>query len=101
MRGISIAGVVLSMALAAYAQTQSLKFHRETRDLTVNLLDIDKNGPKLKPSADGISTNMRMNQGPGKSQLTGTVPVHCTEGAIGVAAVFGTGTCGDDCDRQR
>ena len=54
------------------AERFHFKFHRETRDLTVNLLDIDKNGPKLKPSADGAATDMRMNQGPGKSQLTGT-----------------------------
>jgi uncharacterized protein (TIGR03435 family) len=54
------------------AERFHFKFHRETRELTVNLLDIDKNGPKLKPSADGTATDMRMNQGPGKSQLTGT-----------------------------
>jgi uncharacterized protein (TIGR03435 family) len=54
------------------AERFHFRFHRETRDLTVNLLDIDKNGPKLKPSADGTATDMRMNQGPGKSQLTGT-----------------------------
>lgn len=49
-----------------------LRFHRETRPLTVNILGIDKNGPKLKSSADGAATDIRMNRGARSSQLTGT-----------------------------
>jgi uncharacterized protein (TIGR03435 family) len=54
------------------AERFHFKFHRETRELTVNLLDIDKSGPKLKSSAEGTATDMNMSYGPGKTQLTGT-----------------------------
>jgi uncharacterized protein (TIGR03435 family) len=67
------------------AERFHFRFHRETRDLTVNLLDIDKTGPKLKPSANGTATDMSVNQGPGKSQLTGSgVPMQSLAAYLGL-----------------
>jgi uncharacterized protein (TIGR03435 family) len=51
-----------------------LKFHRETRELSVYALVAEKNqkgGPKLKPKAEGEVTAMNTHSGSGTSQLEG------------------------------
>lgn len=53
----------------------NLKFHREMRELTSYALVVErnqKNGPKLKPKAEGEGTAMNTHGGPAKSQLVGT-----------------------------
>lgn len=61
-----------------------LKFHRETRELTVFALLAGKGGPRLKPQAECESTAVNTNSGPGTSQLNGTaVSVALLAGYVG------------------
>jgi uncharacterized protein (TIGR03435 family) len=64
-----------------------LKFHRETRELTVYALVAEKNqknGPKFKVKTEGESTAMNTHGGLGKSQLVGTaVSMSALAGYIG------------------
>jgi uncharacterized protein (TIGR03435 family) len=50
----------------------NLKFHRETRELTVYALVVAKDGPKLKAKVEGESTGMATHGGQSKSQVVGT-----------------------------
>jgi uncharacterized protein (TIGR03435 family) len=61
-----------------------LKFHRETRELTVYVLMVAKKGPKLKLKAEDESTAMNTHGGQGMSQLIGTaVPIELLAGYVG------------------
>jgi uncharacterized protein (TIGR03435 family) len=54
------------------AERFNLKFHRETRELTVYALVVAKEGPKFKAKAEGDVAAMNTHGGPGKSQLIAT-----------------------------
>jgi uncharacterized protein (TIGR03435 family) len=54
------------------AERFHLKFHRETRELTVGALVVAKGGPKLKVKADGDSNSMNTSGGGKRSKLMGT-----------------------------
>ncbi len=66
------------------AERFNLRFHRETRGLTVYALVVAKSGPKLKAEAEGESTAMNTKGGPGTSQLIGTgVSMELLAGYVG------------------
>jgi uncharacterized protein (TIGR03435 family) len=54
------------------AECFNLKFHRETRELTVYALVAAKDGPKLKSPAEGESASMNTTGGPKASHVTAT-----------------------------
>jgi uncharacterized protein (TIGR03435 family) len=54
------------------AERFNLKFHHETRELTVYALVIAKDGPKFKARTEGDVSAMNTHGGPGKSQLQAT-----------------------------
>jgi uncharacterized protein (TIGR03435 family) len=54
------------------AERFGLKYHRETRELTVYALVVAKGGPKLKTKAEGENSSMNTHNGTGTLQLSGT-----------------------------
>lgn len=54
------------------AERFSLKFHWETRELSVYALVTAKDGPKLKPKSEGESSSSNTTGGPNASHLTAT-----------------------------
>lgn len=54
------------------AERFQLRFHRETRELTVGALVVAKGGAKLKTKAEGEGSGMNTSGGSKRSQLTAT-----------------------------
>ena len=66
------------------AERFNLKFHRETRELSVFALVVAKGGPKLKVKAEGGGTAMNTKSGLGTSRLIGTsVSMELLAGYVG------------------
>jgi uncharacterized protein (TIGR03435 family) len=66
------------------AERFNLKFHRETRELSVFALVVAKGGPKLKVKAEGEGTAMNTKSGLGTSRLIGTsVSMELLAGYVG------------------
>ncbi len=54
------------------AERFNLKFHRESREMRALTLVVAKNGPKLKPAAEGEETGSKTSSGPRESHLIAT-----------------------------
>jgi len=66
------------------AERFNLKFHPETRELSVFALVVAKGGPKLKAKAEGEGTAMNTKSGLGTSRLIGTgVSMELLAGYVG------------------
>jgi Protein of unknown function (DUF3738) len=73
-----------------------LKIHRETKELPVYALVVDKSGPKMKESAAGAQYSWRLGRGQWTvSRVSMTRLARSLTGAVGRTAVDLTGLTGD------